>query len=87
MNCFDEAFARRHAQALEGVHERAGLDYLLLDCAETADGDLLIFEVGTAMIVHSLDPVEVFPYKAPQMEKIFSAFERMLRRISRASSV
>ena len=59
---------------------RTGLDYVLLDCAETRDGDLLIFEAGTAMIVHALDPQHLFPYKPPQMTKIFTAFQDMLRR-------
>jgi hypothetical protein len=80
MASFDEQFATRHADALAEVHRRTDLDYVLLDCSETRDGKLLIFEVGTAMIVHMLDPAAVFPYKPPQMEKIFEAFERMLRR-------
>lgn len=83
MRDFDADFAYRHARALEGVYERARLDYLLIDCAQTQDGRLLIFEVGTAMIVHNLDPVGVFPYKAERMEKIFKAFARMLQRRAR----
>jgi hypothetical protein len=31
------------------------------------------------MIVHSMDPPELFPYKPPQMEKVFGAFRAMLR--------
>jgi hypothetical protein len=77
---FDEDFALRHAGALDYIVKKTGLDYILLDCAETRDDKLLIFETGTAMIVHSLDPVETFPYKVPQMNKIFDAFERMLHR-------
>jgi hypothetical protein len=77
---FDKEFAVRHAAAIAEVHRRTGLDYVLLDCSETRDGKLLIFEAGTAMIVHTLDPEAVFPYKRPQMEKAFDAFERMLRR-------
>ncbi|MGO8738748.1 ATP-grasp domain-containing protein [Rhodoblastus sp.] len=77
---FDQDFARRHAIALHAVWRRAGLDYVLLDCAETRDGELLIFEAGTAMIIHALDPKDLFPYKAPQMTKIFAAFQDMLRR-------
>jgi hypothetical protein len=30
------------------------------------------------MIVHAMDPVELFPYKQPQMRKLFAAFRRML---------
>jgi hypothetical protein len=77
---FDADFARRHAGALEEVWRRVGLDYVVLDCAETRDGALLIFEAGAAMIVHALDPKDLFPYKPPQMTRIFAAFQDMLRR-------
>jgi len=30
------------------------------------------------MIVHAIDPVDVFPYKQPQMRKVFAAFRAML---------
>lgn len=75
---FDEGFAVRHAGAFRAINERVGLDYLGIDCAETADGRLLIFEVDSCMIVHATDPVDVFPYKQPQMRKVFDAFSQML---------
>jgi glutathione synthase/RimK-type ligase-like ATP-grasp enzyme len=75
---FDTGFARRHKQAFHAINERAGLDYLGIDCGETADGKLLIFEIDSCMIVHAIDPVDVFPYKQPQMQKVFSAFREML---------
>jgi hypothetical protein len=75
---FDSGFARRHEQAFSAINERVGLDYLGIDCGETADGDLLIFEIDSCMIVHAMDPVDVFPYKQPQMQKVFSAFREML---------
>ena len=82
MELFDSEFATRHAAALRAVAERVGVDYLLIDCAETLDGQLLIFEVGTAMIVHSLDSEQTFPYKGAHTRKLFKAFEQMvLRRI------
>ncbi len=80
MATFDTAFAVRHATALRAIHERIDLDYLGIDCAETADGRLLVFEVDPAMIVHALDPADVFPYKQPQMQKVFRAFRDMLIR-------
>jgi glutathione synthase/RimK-type ligase-like ATP-grasp enzyme len=80
MASFDEDFARRHAPALQGIVDRVGLDYFGIDCAETPDGDLLIFEVDSALVVHAMDPVDVFPYKPAQMQKIFDAFREMLRR-------
>jgi len=75
---FDDGFARRHADAFRAVTERIGLDYVGLDCAETADGKLLIFEADSDMIVHAMDPVDLFPYKQPQMRKLFAAFRQML---------
>jgi len=32
------------------------------------------------MIVHAMDPPALFPYKAPQMRKVFAAFQALLRR-------
>ena len=78
MASFDGDFARRHETALRAIHERIGLEYVCIDCAETADGRLLIFEVDHAMVVHALDPVDIYPYKLPQMHKVFRAFCDML---------
>jgi glutathione synthase/RimK-type ligase-like ATP-grasp enzyme len=78
MSHFDSDFAVRHADALKDINERIGLDYLGIDCAETADGCLLVFEVDSCMIVHAVDPVDVFPYKQPQMRRVFDAFFQML---------
>jgi len=76
---FDADFGTRHHAALAAIAERCDLDYALIDCAETADGQLLLFEIGTAMIAHSMDSAEIFPYKKAAMEKVFSAFTDMLR--------
>lgn len=78
MASFDTAFAVRHAAALAGIGERIGLDYLGIDCAETADGRLLVFEVDHAMVVHAMDPVDLYPYKPATMHKLFAAFRAML---------
>jgi len=76
---FDEDFAVRHAEAFRGLHERLGLDYFAIDCAELADGRLMLFEADVSMIVHALDPETLYPYKRPQMRKVFEAFEALLR--------
>lgn len=78
MASFDEDFARRHQAAFRAINERFGLDYLVIDCAETADGNLLIFEVDTGAVVHAMDPAELFPYKKIQTRKVFAAFREML---------
>ena len=78
MACFDDEFALRHAEAFQAITQRVGLEYLGIDCAETKDGELLIFEIDNSMVVHAMDPVEVFPYKQPAMCKLFGAFRQML---------
>lgn len=71
-------FAARHRDALDAIWQRSGLDYVCIDCAETADGQLLVFEIDHAMVVHAMDPEDLFPYKQAQMRKVKSAFENLL---------
>jgi hypothetical protein len=78
MRTFDIGFARRHGTALAGMADRIGLDYFTIDCAENRDGDLLIFEADNTAVVHNMDSPEVYPYKPPQMRRIFEAFAAML---------
>jgi hypothetical protein len=80
MQTFDASFAQRHRAALSGLAKRIGLDYFTVDCAETRDGSLLIFEADNTAIVHDMDSPELFPYKVPQMRKVFDAFAGMLHR-------
>jgi hypothetical protein len=80
---FDSGFARRHAAALAEMTMRLGLDYFIVDCAETRDGRLLVFEADNTAIVHDMDPPNLFPYKAPQMRRIFDAFAAMIERRNR----
>jgi hypothetical protein len=77
---FEGDFARRHERALRALCEDVGLDYFAVDCAETRDGRLLLFEVDVAMIIHSMEPPQLFPHKPPQMRKVREAFRAMLRR-------
>ena len=78
MQHFDTAFAVRHRAALACIHARFGLDYLVMDCAETATGELLVFELDPGAVVHSMDPPEQFGYKHPAMQKVFEAFRALL---------
>jgi hypothetical protein len=84
MQTFDIGFGRRHRSALEALVQRIGLDYFTIDCAETKDGSLLIFEADNTAVVHNMDPPAVFPYKGSQMRKVFDAFTAMLARSVRA---
>lgn len=78
MLAFDAGFGGRHRAAFRAIADTLDLDYVCLDCAETQDGRLLVFEAGTAMIVHRMDPPEIFPYKQAQMDLVCSAFLDLL---------
>lgn len=80
MATFDADFAQRHRAALATVAKRTGLDYVGLDCAETPDGRLVIFEIATAMVVHDMDDPDAFPYKPARMKRFFDAFCAMVER-------
>ncbi|HXA46237.1 MAG TPA: RimK family alpha-L-glutamate ligase [Burkholderiaceae bacterium] len=80
MQDFDTGFGARHRQALQAIHQAAGLDYLVIDCAEMQDGRLLVFEIDSAAVIHAMDSAQLFPYKQAQVKKIFSAFHAMLQK-------
>ncbi len=80
---FDSGFARRHEVALTAMADWIGLDYFTVDCAETKSGSLLVFEADNTAIIHNMDLPNVFPYKAPQMRRVFHAFAAMLNRRAR----
>ncbi|MBR0719248.1 RimK family alpha-L-glutamate ligase [Bradyrhizobium liaoningense] len=86
MRDFDDAFARRHRNALDEMSRRVGLDYFTIDCAENRNGELLIFEADNTAVVHNMDSPDVFPYKQPQMRRIFAAFTAMLARHAKSGS-
>lgn len=79
---FSRTFAARHADALSEVVSRFGLDYVGVDCAETLDGSLLLFEADISLAVHDLDSPTVFPYKRPAIGNICSAFRDMLAKFA-----
>lgn len=80
MASFDQGFAVRHAAAFQALCETYPLDYFGVDCAETADGRLVVFEADVAMIVHAMDPEDLYPYKKPAMRRLFDAFVDGLHR-------
>lgn len=75
---FNDDFCKRHAAAFADLVKHVDLEYFGIDCAEDRDGKLVVFEADNALIVHDMDPHEVFPYKRPQMQKVFSAFAGMI---------
>ncbi len=78
MTDFDRDFGARHHDALVGIADIIGLEYFVIDCAEARSGRLLIFEADISMVVHNMDSPVTYPYKPPQMRKIFTAFAEML---------
>ncbi|WP_407276324.1 RimK family alpha-L-glutamate ligase [Halothiobacillus sp. DCM-1] len=71
-------FAARHREALAAIAERMGLEYVCFDGAELPDGRLLIFEIDHVMVVHAMDPIDLFPYKPAAIQKIMEAFRQLL---------
>ncbi len=80
MEQFD-AFRARHGVALAAIAERIGLDYVCIDCAQTQAGELLVFEVDHAMVVHAMDQEALFPYKKIHMAKVRQAVVDFLLRL------
>lgn len=78
MQSFDTTFALKHQAAFNRIVQKIGLEYVGIDCAETAAGELLIFEVDSSMTIHAMDPIETFPYKHIQLRKVFNAFRDLL---------
>jgi hypothetical protein len=78
LNEFHETFAVKHRVGFKALCDILNLDYFAIDCAETHDGRLLIFEIDTAMIVHCMDIEPEFDYKKAPMKKLFAAFQAML---------
>ncbi|TCL09198.1 hypothetical protein BXY66_1243 [Shimia isoporae] len=77
MDDFD-SFRIRHKDALAALNSAFDLEYFGIDCAEDRDGNLVVFEVDNALIVHNMEPEAIYPYKGPHMMKLFKAFEDML---------
>lgn len=80
MSEFATGFAARHAAAFARLHDLLPFDCYSIDCAETPDGRLLVFEADTAAIIHLMDGIEMYPYKHVHMPVVFDAFAAMLRR-------
>lgn len=75
---FSQEFGLRHALVFAEMAAQLQLEYFAVDCAETPDGELLVFEVDSSMVVHALDPEALYPYKRPAMQALFAAFRRFL---------
>lgn len=72
-----DAVFGRHRDVLHRVAADIGLEYFGIDATLDRDGRLFIFEADPAMVVHTHDPIELFPYKHRYIPRIFAAVERM----------
>lgn len=75
-------FAARHRDALKAIFDITQLDYLGIDCSETPEGTLLVFEIDPAMVIHAMDLEVMFPHKQIHMNKVKTACRDLL--LSRA---
>jgi hypothetical protein len=77
MNAFAQ-FVARHQLALDTIAQRIPLEYLVMDCAETHDGALLLFEIDHGGVVHAMDVEGIFPYKNDHIRKAKEALCTLL---------
>jgi tetratricopeptide (TPR) repeat protein len=84
----EEAFLRdpttvfnpSHYRVMREIQQRIGLDYFGIDCGLDVCGNLVVFEANASMLVHEQN--QDFPYKAPFVLRIKSAFDAMLRKFA-----
>jgi tetratricopeptide (TPR) repeat protein len=77
-------FNSGHYRVLREIRQRVGLEYFGIDCGLDRSGNLVVFEVNASMLVH--DQNQDFPYKAPFVHRIKSAFDEMLRKFAIAGA-
>jgi hypothetical protein len=82
MRVFETEFVPRYADAFAKLAAGFDLNYFVVDSAELPDGRLLVFEADVIMIVHDMDPKDLFPYKRPVMRKLLDAFQSALMQAS-----
>ncbi|HTA40039.1 MAG TPA: hypothetical protein VK760_13230, partial [Candidatus Acidoferrales bacterium] len=73
-------FAGSLGEAVRAIAPAVGLEYFGIDCGVGPDGRLLVFEADAAMLVHTTDPVDLYPYKHEFVPRIYRALERMVDR-------
>lgn len=72
------AFDGPRYEALRNIARAVDLEYFGIDCAIASDGSVLVFEADPAMLVHTSDPVDLYPYKQQFIPRIYAAVTRML---------
>lgn len=72
------AFDGPRFDALVQIGAAVGLEYFGIDCTIDPQGRVLVFEADAAMLVHSSDPPDLYPYKRQYVPRIYRAVERMI---------
>jgi tetratricopeptide (TPR) repeat protein len=75
---YREALGPGIDRTLRDLASRVGLDYFGIDASVGRDGRLLVFEADAAMLVHTTDPVDLYPYKHRYVPRIYRALEKMI---------
>ena len=74
------AFDPERFATLVNIGKSVGLEYFGIDCGIDRDGKVLVFEADAAMLVHTSDPVDLYPYKQRFVPRIYRAVEQMIDR-------
>lgn len=72
------AFDGPRFETLVRIGAAVALEYFGIDCSIDRDGNVLMFEADAAMLVHTSDPADVYPYKQQYIPRIYRAVERMI---------
>jgi len=74
------AFDETRFKVLVAIGKAVGLEYFGIDCSIDPQGNVIVFEADAAMLVHTSDPVDLYPYKQQYVPRIYRAVEQMLDR-------
>ena len=75
---FETVFLPQYGSALRVIADKIDLDYVVLDCGVSINGEFVLFEADNGAWIHDTDSLEVYPYKKPIMALAFAAFVDML---------
>ena len=76
-------FTARNTASLRAIRATMALDFLGIDCALDRNGDVVVFEVNTSMLLHGRN--EAFAYKTPHVRAIKRAFDALLAERARGA--
>ncbi|WP_158921254.1 hypothetical protein [Acidisphaera sp. S103] len=79
------ALGQRAFAVIEAIGQRMDLDYCGIDFTIPPDGRVLLFEANTTMLVHPEDESSVLACKNPHVDRIFAAFDELVRRSLRTA--